>query len=190
MTEGKNFIDNLLFDRTPSQEYREQLTNALREEVDTTDKVVSPFLIFRVQNEWLGLSTSVVKEILAKKKIHTIPHRTNKTLKGTVNIDGQLKLVIGLEGLLEIRPENNKSFSFQDELLSMFIMSQGQDEWVVQSSEILGIRRLNLEKMENIPVTVSKSTANYLKGIFYYDHKHIGLLEEELLFFSLKRAIS
>jgi len=180
-----------LFDRPPPKGYRDELTDAWQERDETKEHgVLSGFLVFKLHGEWLGISTNVIKEILPVKSVHSIPHRSNNILRGTVNIDGQLKLVVAIESLLEISQGVENDFRKLDQSSGMLILNQGADEWVIESPEILGIRRFNLDEMENVPVTVSKSTANYLKGIFYYDQKHIGLLEEELLFFSLKRALS
>ena len=44
------------------------------------------------------------------------------------------------------------------------------------------------KEIENVPVTVTKSSANYLKGIVHWKGKSVAYLDEELLFYSLKRS--
>jgi len=43
--------------------------------------------------------------------------------------------------------------------------------------------------MENVPVNVSKSAGNYLKGVFTWKGKKIGFLDEDLLCYSLKTSL-
>ncbi len=180
-----------LLSRSPPEGYLEDLTSKFQSDSGEIAKEnFTSFFIFRLHEEWLAMPTEVVKQSSVKKQVHSIPHKSNDVLRGTANIDGQLKLVVALENILEIKPKKDVHHHWQHEFCRMFVIQQGIEEWVIEAHEVLGIRRLDLDQMENVPVTVSKSTANYFKGIYDYGGMHIGLLEEELLFFSLKRSVS
>ena len=61
--------------------------------------------------------------------------------------------------------------------------------WVFPAEEVARIDRFEASKITNVPVTVAKSTANYLKGMLEWDGKFVGLIDEELLFYSLQRRL-
>lgn len=147
---------------------------------------MQPVLVFRSNNEWLGLPVKVIKDIVPIRTVHSIPHRMNDILRGTVNVRGSLKLFVSIANILEITQKEDQG---SDPLNSglMCLISLDHNDWVIKVDEIFGIRRIAISSLENVPVTVSKSTANFLKGIFRIDGKDIGLIEEELLFYSLKR---
>jgi len=173
-----------LLDREPPKGYLEDWTVLLtqQKEIKSNEDAVS-VLIFRLQKDWFAIATSAIKDVIQAKVIHNIPHRNNQTLKGTSNIRGHLKLVVSLEYLLEINQSVSEFYT------RMIVIKQEGVEWVILAHEIYGIRSYNIEQMENVPVTILKSTANYLKGIYQFDNLKAGILEEELLFFSLQRSV-
>lgn len=179
---------NSLLMREPPEGYHEEWTEILNQEKKEfhRDRYFSA-LIFRLENEWLAISTAVVQDIVVEKKIHTIPHRDNDLLKGTVNIGGQLKLVISLENLLEIKEKLTEEKECSEGY--MCVIRLEEQDWVFKAEEILGIRKVPIDSLRNVPVTVSKSTANFLKGLFSWEEIDVGFLEEELLFLSIKRSI-
>lgn len=149
-----------------------------------------PIVIFRLNGEWLALSAYEFKEIIPCKKIHAIPHRSNKTILGLVNIRGQLRLCVSMHHLLGVSESSAASSSpqSQERLPRMVCIHKGEQKWVFPADEVYGIYRLNLEQKYNVPITVSKSTANYLEGMFELQDKIVGLINKEVLFESLLRS--
>ena len=170
------------------EEYVQESTKLLANETLLSKKPSKEIttLIFRLGKEWFALSTLVFCEIVENLIVHNLPHRSGEVLKGIVNVRGQLKLCISLHNFLDVVKEKNKnSNSFQ-----RFLEIEYQnDNWVFCADEIYGIYHFEESQLTNVPVTVSKSAANYLKAIVQLDDKHIGLLDEELLFQSLRRSL-
>jgi chemotaxis-related protein WspD len=182
-----HIIINELLNRTYSDGYIDEWTEIIKQgKFDELDEKLRPILIFRTHNEWLALPVKIIKDIISMKKVHTIPHRMSDILKGTVNVGGQLKLYVSISNILEITTEISESIP-KSQSECMCLINLDQNDWVIKMDEILGIRRIALSSLENVPVTVSKSTANFLKGIFHIDGRNVGYIEEELLFYSLKR---
>lgn len=153
------------------------------------DLAEEPVVVFRLHGEWLALSAYNFKEIIPYKKVHGIPHRSNKTILGFVNIRGQLSLCISMHHLLGasqcVIPAHAPQH--KEKLLRMACIHTGEQKWVFPADEIYGIYRLNCEQKYNVPITVSKSTANYLEGMFQIEDKIVGLINKEVLFESLMR---
>lgn len=180
-----------LLQRPYPEGYVEEWTELLKNERrDLTDEALSPVFIFRVSNEWLALPVRVVKEIFTMKVLHTIPHKMNDILKGTVNVGGLLKLYVSLANLLEIASDQEEEEGEKESQAGsgyMCLISLADNDWVIKIDAILGIRKVGISSLENTPVTVLKSTANFLKGIFRLEEKDVAYIDEELLFFTLKR---
>lgn len=180
-----------LLDRPAPEGYLEDWQQILKEERSNSQKKsYTSVLVFRLHDEWLGIPTEAIKEIVNVKTIHSIPHKTNPIIQGTVNLRGQLKLVVSLENVLEIKNESDDSSIQTPSYKRMIVLKQDSEYWVTRVHDVEGVVHVDLDTMNNVPVTVSKSTANYLKGVYELEGKSIGILEEELIFFKLRRSIS
>lgn len=149
-----------------------------------------PIVVFRLKGEWLGLSAYVFREIIPFKKIHTIPHKSNQTLLGLVNLRGQLKLCVSMHHMLSINNSGAYDLSkdTQTNFPRMVCIYKNKQQWVFPADEVYGIYRLNLEEKHNVPITVSKSTANYLEGMFQIEEKIVGLINKDVLLENLIRS--
>lgn len=147
-------------------------------------------VIFRLNQEWLALPTLYFKEVIQRRSVHRIPHRINKILLGVVNLNGNLQLCVNLHAFLEIESDRSsvlKHLSYQQE--RMIAIAKEQDLWVFSVDEIDGIYQWRLSDIEYLPIPSSLSTSAY-KGSMNMDKKKVKLLDEELLFSSLKRSIN
>lgn len=187
MEKNKEALKSLL-NRKPPENYIEELSEIYSEKIEISDnQLLTSFFVFRLQDEWFGLLAETIKEVVDLKKVHKIPHKSHDILLGTVNISGQFKLLVSLEKILDLSLSIEKKDPYKKEQLIVF--SQDQREWVIKVSEIIGIKRFNLNNIKNVPITLTKSINNYLKGIIRSENKDIGLIDEELLFYSLNRSL-
>ncbi|MEO0706159.1 MAG: chemotaxis protein CheW [Cyanobacteria bacterium J06649_5] len=74
---------------------------ALSSQVDASTLVRA--LIFRIGGDWLALPAGVCEQVLSPVKAHSLPHRSNQTLLGVVNVRGQLLLQVSLQEILNLR---------------------------------------------------------------------------------------
>jgi chemotaxis-related protein WspD len=180
-----------LFERRADEEYIKEWTELLQQAspvTQTSDKM--SVLVFRLGQEWLALSTMFLKEVIHRRTVHGIPHRNSKILQGIVNLNGELKLSVSLHELLQIERSQDvlsRTLSYQSNRM-VAIVKEGE-LWVFPVDEIDGIYHWNLLDMKNVPVNLSKSFVNYIKGMMEMENKSIGLIDEELLFAGLKRSI-
>lgn len=180
-----------LLERPPPQDYLQEWKNILMRQAknESTEGKVS-VMVFRIGQEWLALETIYFNQVVPRRLIHRVPHRSGKVLLGVVNINGELQLCVALSQLLEIEQvitvHPNRVPYHQNRMIAI---KKEHDLWIFPVDEIEGIQVWNLSAIENAPVNVAKSPVNYLKGIINVSHKSIGLLDDELLFYSLKRGI-
>lgn len=182
---------NHLFERSPDEEYIKEWTESLRRPSPSEDEQRAlSVLIFRLGQEWLAWPTIFLKEVTQRKSFHRIPHRSGKILRGIVNLNGGLQLYVALNELLDIEmPIRPLSNYFHYQLDRMVAISKEGELWVFPVDEIDGIYNWNILAIKNAPINISKSSINYIKGVMKMDTKKVGLLDEELIFCSLKRSL-
>lgn len=176
-----------LLDKTPNSTYVQEWTDILSHERGSVHlKAVQSILLFKIGNECLALKTSVVKEVIGMRLIRVIPHLTDGILNGIINLRGQLALCIALEKVLQI---DTPSIDNSNNTSKMISIGLNDSNWVFIADEVFGIHLIYEGDITNTPVTVAKSTANYLKGIISIENKTASLLDEELLFYSLEKRL-
>lgn len=181
-----------LFERIPSKKDIMEWTEALMNEpVSEEAKSSLSVLVFRLGNDFFALRTVCVKEVARLRKVHCIPHRSGARLLGMINLNGELQLCISLHRFLEIEPSlvplKDKNRNHQERVIA--IAKEG-DLWVFSVDGIEGIYNLDLTTVENVPVNIAKSTVNFIRGIVKMGAKSVGVIDDELLFASLKRSLS
>lgn len=184
--EGSNAAEVLL-SRTASEGYMRECSTIIAKEKIPLHVEENSALVFRIENEWLALCTSVCKQVCRQKPIHSVPHMYGKILKGLVNIEGQIRMCIAMEKFLEIEAKGAQQYQNPLTHQRMIVMEKQGDLWVFPVAEVYGIYNFELEQATNLPVTLTKSLANYLKCLIVWNSFNVGLLDEELLFYSLKR---
>lgn len=179
---------NVLLERPAPLEYINDWTELLgREKKSAQEENEYSFIIFRLEKEYLALSTLVFSEVYLVKLIRRIPHCTAKILLGLVNLRGKINLCFDVKRLLEI---SNLSSEGPSHLQRMIALRQNSSEWVFVADEVVGLFSYRKSMLTNVPVTLSKSTANYLKGIVEINGKQVSVIDEELLFYSLEKRIA
>ncbi len=180
-----------LLERAPTQDYIQEWTETLKkQQTPVEDLDTISVLVFRLGHEWFALSTACFKEATYRRQIHHVPHWSGSLLYGIINLNGELRLCVDLYRLLGIESAPSSLFeSMPYRVDRMMAIKKDGDFWAFPVDEIAGIHVWKHSAIENVPANINKSTTNYLKGIMRNEDKHIGLLDEELLFYSLRRSI-
>lgn len=177
------FDVNSLLDRPYPPGYKSDCTPLSMASETDRDVHCLKVMIFRIGDDWLGLESRVLKAVTEKKTVHTIP-LSKKLIKGVANMRGDLKPVVCLDALIE------KKISKQSQDLGfMILISQEKDDWIFIVDELLGIFDISPKNLQNVPVNISKSYGNLIKGLVEIEHKTIAILEEELLFYTLSQSV-
>ncbi len=180
----------MLLEREQPGEYLEMWKNHLSLEKEKLVSDNRSVIIFRIMNEWFAVSTLLFREITEVGVIHSIPHRSNKILRGMVNVYGKLQLCVSLENLLDLEKEDVALEDKKRKVYKRLIVLEWKGEiWVFEVDEVLGIHRITPEEIENVPETVIKGRDTYTNIIFNSEGKFIGCLDHELIFNSIKRRV-
>jgi len=191
MTHCRNcpvFIDagsNLLNREIPPG-YMDEWTGLLGQKKEGQNTNNISIIIFRIGREFLALRSAVFREIINPRSVHKIPHRSNDVLLGLTNVHGELQLCFSLKALTG----NEDAEQSEDSAAKMLVIQSGGECWVFPVDQVLGVFRCNEGDEQNVPVTVSKASGTFTKKVIIYDQREVGLLDDELLIYTLQRRIS
>lgn len=181
-----------LFDRQAPPEYLDQWTRQLAELDRAAVDEARSLLVFRVGAEWLSLDIGSVIEVAQPRRIHRVPHRTDRLLLGLANIRGELQLCISLRELLGIDPgagDSPASTPAAGSRERLLVVERDHQRWVFPVDEVEGVHRVALSAMENLTQTVEKSPKYYTEAIFSLGDKPVGVLSVTRVFPTLERTV-
>ncbi|MDD3148286.1 MAG: chemotaxis protein CheW, partial [Candidatus Riflebacteria bacterium] len=142
---------NLLEQAAP-RDYLEEWTGEIARQKAPEAMGTLSLLIFRIEQEWLALPTTIFKEVTAVKSIHTIPHRSNNIFMGLVSIRGEILLCVSLARLLGLKQVKNAVQNRPHVYSRMVVVGEGSDRWVFPVDEIQDIHRMPANAIKNAPV--------------------------------------
>lgn len=180
-----------LLNREPKGIYIEEWTQLAAQPKEIKKEGSKSVILFRLGKEWLGLATDVFSEIISWRKIHTLPHRSGGLLKGVANYGGRLNLCVDMHKLLQVEQDEAHALQTKGNEIHKRLgaIQKENDLWLFPMDEVFGVYHFEQAEIANIPGTLAKASGNFLKGILDWKSKHIGYIDEKLLFESLRRSI-
>jgi chemotaxis-related protein WspD len=175
-----------LLDRQAPDSYLAGWTDLLAQKKPAQEAARVSIVIFRVGLEWLALPVRAVKEITPTQKVHHLPHRSDAVLLGIVNIRGEIQLCISLAGVLGLEAVDSEPV--RGVFARMMVLEKNRDRWAFPVDEVEGVCRFDARDVGNLPVTLGKAAVRFTTGVIAAGGRSIGILDDELLTYSLKRA--
>jgi len=167
--------------------YMDEWTGFLAQKKEERNANNLSIIIFRIGREFLALRSAIFREIISPRPIHQIPHRSNDVLLGLANVHGELQLCFSLKTLTG---NNDAGEVEMDSAAKMLVIQSSGECWVFPVDHVLGVFRCNDDDAQNVPVTVSKASGTFTKKVMLCDQREVGLLDDELLIYTLQRRIS
>jgi len=179
-----------LLESAPPHGYLQQWTELCAVEQPQKNNQAGSIILFRLGDEWLGIETKILDEVMQMRHIHTIPHRKGAILRGVANVRGELQLCVSIGRLLNItRGEITGSTVVKGVYERMIVISRQGMKFIFPVSEVRGVFRFDLNEMEGAPATAMNCSVHYLKGMVTWEDRHVGVIDPQLLFPALERGI-
>ncbi|MBT2338860.1 MULTISPECIES: chemotaxis protein CheW [Pseudomonas] len=150
-----------------------------------TDIVTRSLLMFRLGEEWLGLTTRSLVEVAPLQPIHSLPHQRSRALLGVANVRGALVACLSLVDLLDLEPGAAAASSGRI-MPRMLIVAAKGGPVVVPVDEVDGIHAID----ERILANASQSAGKYTRGVLQYKGRSVRWLDEEQLLYAVARSLS
>lgn len=149
------------------------------------DVVTRSLLVFRLGEEWLGLTTRSLVEVAPLQPIHSLPHQRSRALLGVANVRGALVACLSLVELLDLEP-GAAAVAGTRVMPRMLIVAAKGGPVVVPVDEVDGIHAID----ERILADASPSAGKYTRGVLPYKGRSLRWLDEEQLLTAVARSLS
>ena len=176
-----------LLEREPPPGYGEEWSTLAREALAEEERATEPVLVFRLGDEHFALGVPWISEVVDWRAIRPIPHRRDDVLLGIANVSGELRLCVSLEVLFGGAPPDVRAPRPSGRLV--LVAGAGQ-QWAVPVDQAVSIHRLPNDHVVPSPATVSRSAQAFLRGMFMWRDRDVGLLDGELVSAALARRFA
>jgi chemotaxis-related protein WspD len=150
-------------------------------------------IVFRLRAEWYAIRTAVCVEIADLRPVHSLPHRRNAAVLGVVNVRGGLLVCVSLAVVLgaTAQPEAIPTPSPRRAAVPRLLVARGTAGAVVfPVDEVQGMERFRDRDLKDVPATVAQAQATYTQALMRQGDRTVGLLDEQLLFSTVERALA
>lgn len=177
-----------LLDRAPEPEALREATRHVAAKAEDLRSLTASLFVFRLGAEWLGLTASVVDEVIEPRPVHTLPHRREGVVRGLVNVRGQLTVCVALESLFHLEP--GPADAARSLLSRRLVVLAWQDQRLAfEADEVHGSHRYDPAAVGNVPATVAHSVSPFSSGILAMGRRNVGVLDDALVLGALNRRL-
>lgn len=142
-------------------------------------------VVFRLAKEWLALPTTVFHEIAPLRAVHSLPHRRDPVMRGVANIRGELLVCVSLAAALGIGAEPGRGPGAR-----LAVVSREGGRFVFEADEIAALHRYDDTDLSPVPATIAHAQATYTRGLLAWQRRPVGVLDDQLLFYTLQRSLA
>jgi chemotaxis-related protein WspD len=190
---GRRFLD-----AAPPEGYLEEWTERLAAPPEEGPSETCAVLTFRLGEEWLALEVAVLVEVTTPRPVRRVPHRGG-LLAGLVNIRGELHLCARLEQLLGLeaavsdvsqkRPGGQRFCEASLTAARLLVVRHGGEHWVFPVDAVGQVHRFATAELRRVPATVARSPGHLTRGVFSWEGRPVGYLDEARLFEALRARV-
>lgn len=129
-------------------------------------------------------------EIAAVRPVHSLPHRRG-VVEGLTSIHGQLLVSVSLGGILGLGLSGAPDPRGVGSADGRFLVAEREDVRVVfRVDEVHGVHHFHPRELRELPATVARAAATYSTALLPWDGHSVGMLDDGLLFYTLKRSLA
>ena len=150
---------------------------------ESADTGTVSMVVFRIGPQWLALETTLFERWLAARPVHVVPGLTNDVFRGLVNVDGELLFCFDGPKMLGFEESGEEAPG------RMFVAASASDRFVFAVQEVLGVRRIAREALEELPATLARSPAALTRATAAVENRKVGLLDANKFFACALRSL-
>jgi chemotaxis-related protein WspD len=148
-------------------------------------------LVFRVGPEWLALPCTLLNEVAECRPQHRLPHRRSGALLGIVNVRGELLVCVSIAMVLAIGANAaGRSQARRAGPARLLVLKHDQGRLACPVDEVHGVQHFDPRDLQALPATVTKAAARYTQAVLRCGERSVGLLDEQLLLYTLVRSMA
>ena len=148
-------------------------------------------LIFRIESEWLALPTVVVDEVATPAPVHSLPHTRSHAVLGVTNVRGELLVSVSLGHILGVSTNGSPHAETNGAAFSRrLVLRRDAIRVVCPVDEVFGICRFRRQTLKDVPATLAKASRRYSTKLLPWNGRSVGVLDDQLLFYAVKRTVA
>ncbi len=180
-----------LLDTPAPSDYSRAWTDHFAQPFTAAEANTNSVMIFRVGAEWMAVSTHSCAEVTSSRVIHSLPHRRSGAVLGLANIRGALRICVSLSVILHITADNAADQAAQRSVSQRLLVLNWPDGAVaVPVDEVHGVHRFRDQDPKQVPATLARARATYTKAVLCWRDRSVGVLDEQLLGYTITRSLS
>jgi chemotaxis-related protein WspD len=147
-------------------------------------------VIFRIASEWLALPTPAVMEVANVLPIHSLPHRQTGAVLGLASVRGELLVCVSLGEFIGLASAAAPDGDPRTTTYQRLLVIKGEDIRVVcPVDEVHGVHRFSSRDLKDVPATIAKAPGTYSAAVLAWRDHQVGVIDDQLLFYALKRSL-
>ena len=178
-----------LLERDLPVQYRQERTVHYAVQKPYREASRSSVVVFRLAAEWLALPTWLLQEVAEHRSIHSVPHRRKGAVLGLANIRGELLLCLSLTHLLGLK-ENGAHDQVRNGYYRLLVLNWQHISAAFPVQEVVGPQRIHPDTLKAPPATLVHARLNFVRSVFYWENRAVGLLDPERLLSVLNRNLA
>ena len=177
-----------LLDREPPDDYLRDWTLRVAAEKKIVEPGKNSVVIFRLDREWLAISTDVFQEVAEHCTLHTVPHRRG-ILAGLVNVRGDLLLCASLGVLLGLEQRTTTTHDTSRTVYARLLVANRHGNRIAfPVDEVHNVVRYHPRELQPPPATLANAASPFTIGMLPWRNRTVGCLDDELLFYKLDKS--
>lgn len=131
-------------------------------------------LVLRLGQRWLALPPRYIAEVVERRPVHRVPHRTGAIVEGVVNLRGELVMAVSLEMLFGWEGDSGRG-------RRMLVVRHATGRFVFSVDEVYAGVRYLPEEVKPVAGADFMPASSCIRGVFEWDGRSVGLLNAEAL---------
>lgn len=142
-------------------------------------------LVFRLGEEWLGISMHALDEVVELRATHSLPHRPNPALLGIANVRGELVICVSLHGLLGIEVDS----ATEGRARRLLILRSESGRLAVPVDEVQHIFSYQQGDLIPPPSTVALASSTYTSGLVRWRNRTVAHIDATRVIEAFERCL-
>jgi chemotaxis-related protein WspD len=178
-----------LLDKPLAEDDLRDATARVAQPLEQAEKDVVRLLVFQMGSELMALPSVQVKQVTRATRVHRIPHRTNKLIRGLCNLDSELMLCADLAQLLELPAAAGETAANVLHQRRMIVLGEPAQRWVVEVDAVRGVTTVPRSAFRRPPMTADAGLADYTTALVSLGESLAAVLDVDRVLTDFQAAL-
>jgi chemotaxis-related protein WspD len=122
--------------------------------------------------------------------VHSLPHRRRSAVLGVTSVRGELLTAVALSSLLGLSADDHEHDPKRRIYPRVLVLRREATRVACPVDDVYGVERIGETALSDIPATLKAASTRYSKGLWSWNGSSVSVLDDQLLFYTLRRCIA